>query len=63
MTDAPPFHYCALLPTGADPTPYRLLTTEGISSAEAGGRTFLQVAPDALHTLIVVDDRGAAERV
>ncbi|MDP3967645.1 MAG: fumarate hydratase [Nocardioides sp.] len=51
MTDQPPFLYSDLLPTGADPTPYRLLTTEGVSTVEAGGRTFLQVAPEALRTL------------
>ena len=33
------FTYTDLLPTGADETPYRLLTTEGVTTVEAGGRT------------------------
>jgi fumarate hydratase class I len=45
------FTYTDLLPTGPDETPYRLLTTEGVSTVDAGGRTFLQVAPEALRTL------------
>ena len=40
-----------LLPTGADDTPYRLVTTEGVSTFEAGGRTFLQVSPEAIRQL------------
>jgi fumarate hydratase class I len=47
----PEFAYTDLLPTGADDTPYRLLTTEGVSTVELGGRTFLQVAPEALTLL------------
>jgi fumarate hydratase class I len=45
------FAYTDLLPIGPDQTPYRLLTTEGVSTVEAGGRTFLQVAPEALRLL------------
>ena len=49
MTD---FSYEDLLPVGADETPYRLLTTEGVSVAEGpGGRQFLQVEPEALRLL------------
>ncbi len=51
MTAAPEFRYSDLLPTGLDDTPYRLLTTEGVSTMEAGGRTFLQVEPEALRML------------
>lgn len=51
MSADPEFQYSDLLPTGADDTPYRLVTTEGVSTFEAGGRTFLQVAPEALRTL------------
>ncbi|MFN8076662.1 MAG: fumarate hydratase [Kineosporiaceae bacterium] len=51
MPSAAQFAYTDLLPLGADPTPYRLLTTEGVSTVEAGGRTFLQVAPEALQLL------------
>ena len=49
MTD---FAYEDLLPVGADETPYRLLTTQGVSVAEGpGGRQFLQVEPEALRLL------------
>jgi fumarate hydratase class I len=49
----PDFAYSDLLPieSAPDATPYRLLTTEGVSTVEAGGRTFLQVAPEALRLL------------
>ncbi len=48
----PEFAYADLLPIGADETPYRLLTTEGVSVAEGpDGRQFLQVAPEALTLL------------
>lgn len=46
------FEYEDLLPIGPDQTEYRLLTTEGVSTVEGpGGRTFLQVAPEALRAL------------
>ncbi|MGW5570628.1 fumarate hydratase [Nocardia thailandica] len=48
---APEFRYSDLLPIGADDTPYRLLTTEGVSTFEANGRTFLKVEPEALRLL------------
>ncbi|MBO0855991.1 MAG: fumarate hydratase [Nocardia sp.] len=48
---APEFRYSDLLPTGADTTDYRLLTTDGVSTFEAGGRTFLQVEPEVLRML------------
>ncbi|MFE3543250.1 fumarate hydratase [Nocardia sp. NPDC059177] len=48
---APEFRYSDLLPIGADETPYRLLTTEGVSTFEHNGRTFLQVEPEALRLL------------
>jgi fumarate hydratase, class I len=47
----PNFRYSDLLPTGPDRTPYRLLTTDGISTFEAGGRTFLAVEPEAIRRL------------
>ena len=50
MSDAE-FLYSDLLPTGQDDTPYRLITTEGVSTFEANGRTFLQVAPEAIQRL------------
>ncbi|TDU91450.1 homodimeric fumarase (class I) [Kribbella voronezhensis] len=45
------FTYSDLLPLGADDTEYRLLTTEGVSTFTAGGRTFLQVDPAVLRML------------
>jgi fumarate hydratase class I len=45
------FSYSDLLPLGADDTEYRLLTTEGVSTFTAGGRTFLQVEPSVLQAL------------
>jgi fumarate hydratase class I len=45
------FRYSDLLPIGPDETPYRLVTTEGVSTFEAGGRTFLQDAPEAIQRL------------
>ncbi|MET0740468.1 MAG: fumarate hydratase [Candidatus Nanopelagicales bacterium] len=45
------FAYTDLLPIGADETPYRLITTEGVSTFEAEGRRFLQVEPEALQLL------------
>jgi fumarate hydratase class I len=47
----PDFEYSDLLPLGPDETPYRLLTTEGVSTVETAGRTFLQVEPEALRFL------------
>jgi fumarate hydratase class I len=47
----PEFSYTDLLPTGADETGYRLLTTDGISVASALGREFLQVEPEVLTQL------------
>ena len=54
MAEAP-FLYSDLLPTGKDDTPYRLITTEGVSTFEAAhqgqSRTFLQVEPEAIRRL------------
>jgi fumarate hydratase class I len=47
----PEFHYSDLLPTGPDETPYRRLTTDGVSTFEAGGRRFLTVEPEAIRLL------------
>jgi len=40
-----------MLPLGPDQTPYRLITSEGVETVEAAGRTFLQVSPEALRLL------------
>lgn len=46
------FAYEDLLPIGDDPTPYRLLTTQGVSTVQGpDGTTFLQVDPEALRLL------------
>ncbi|GAB2802960.1 fumarate hydratase [Streptomyces daliensis] len=47
----PEFTYTDLLPLGEDTTPYRLITSEGVSTFEADGRTFLKVEPEALRKL------------
>ena len=51
MSTEPEFRYSDLLPTGADDTPYRLVTTEGVSTFEADGQTFLRVSPEAIQQL------------
>jgi fumarate hydratase class I len=48
MTD---LAFTELLPTGPDETPYRLLTTDGVSTVEAAGRSFLEIEPAALTLL------------
>lgn len=45
------FRYSDLLPIGPDTTPYRLVTTEGVSTVEVEGQTFLKVAPEAIRRL------------
>ncbi len=45
------FAYSDLLPVGDDETPYRLITTEGVSTVEAAGRRFLSVEPEVLRLL------------
>ena len=51
MSEDADFRYSDLLPAGADDTPYRLVTAEGVSTFEADGQTFLRVAPEALRAL------------
>ena len=52
MPASPPaFQFQDMLPLGHDDTPYRLITTEGVSTFEAAGRTFLKVEPEALTRL------------
>jgi len=45
------FAYQEILPVGPDETPYRLLTTEGVSTFSADGREFLRVEPAVLTRL------------
>jgi fumarate hydratase, class I len=47
----PEFAYHELLPLGNDTTSYRLVTTEGVSTFEADGKTFLKVDPEAIRKL------------
>src|SRR3954469_11177271 len=42
------FQYQDMLPIGADPTPYRLLTTDFVSTFDAAGKTFVKIDPAAL---------------
>ncbi len=44
----PPFVYQDPLPLGADDTEYRLLTKDGVSTANFEGKEILKVAPEAL---------------
>ena len=57
VTDAA---FTELLPIGPDDTPYRLLTTDGVSTVDAAGRTFLEVAPKALTLLTATAFRDIA---
>jgi len=45
------FEYTDLLPLGEDTTTYRTLSTEGVSTFEANGETFLKVEPEAIQLL------------
>ena len=45
------FAYSDLLPLGPDNTEYRLISTEGVSTFEADGRTFLKIEPSAIRLL------------
>ena len=49
------FLYEDMLPIGADETPYRLVTSEGIETVEGpDGRTFLKIAPEVFEKLAEV---------
>jgi fumarate hydratase class I len=47
----PAFFYQDPFPLGADETEYRLLTREGVATAEFAGREILKIAPEALSQL------------
>ena len=52
MADAvTPAHFTELLPLGPDETPYRLVSTEGVSTFETPQGTFLKVEPAAISAL------------
>jgi fumarate hydratase class I len=48
---SPEFEFSELLPLGPDETPYRLLTTDGVSIVDTAAGQFVRVEPEAL-TLI-----------
>lgn len=50
----PEFIYEDLLPIGADDTEYRVVSTEGVSTFEADGKSFLKVSPEAIRNLTQV---------
>ncbi|MDQ1713882.1 MAG: fumarate hydratase, class [Frankiaceae bacterium] len=56
----PEFDYTDPLPLGPADTPYRLLTTDGVSTVEAAGREFLVVEPEALRLLTATAMRDIA---
>ena len=45
------FKYTELLPLGDDDTPYRLLTTDHVSTSQFDGKPILKVAPEGLEQL------------
>jgi fumarate hydratase class I len=47
----PEFIYEDLLPIGPDKTEYRKISSEGVSTFDADGRTFLKVTPEAIRNL------------
>jgi len=47
----PPFDFVDLLPIEPHDTPYRLLTSDGVSTFDAGGQRFVRVEPEALTLL------------
>ena len=47
----PDFQFQEMLPLAKDQTPYRLLTTDYVSTFEAGGKTFVNVEKEALRLL------------
>ncbi|OZG27141.1 fumarate hydratase [Williamsia sp. 1138] len=51
QASAPEFLYSDLLPTDGDDTPYRLITTEGVSTFDVDGQRFLKVDPEAIRAL------------
>lgn len=51
MSKAPDFNYAPMFQNGKDETEYRLLSKEGISTAEFEGKQILKVSPEALTLL------------
>ena len=51
MLAMPTFDFSPIFPLPHDDTPYRLLTTEGVSTFEARGKTFVAIEPSAITAL------------
>ena len=51
MAKTPEFKYAPMFQLGKDNTEYRLLTKEGVSTAEFEGKTILKVTKEALTLL------------
>jgi fumarate hydratase class I len=51
MLAMPSFDFSPIFPLPHDDTPYRLLTTEGVSTFEARGKTFVAIEPSAITAL------------
>lgn len=51
MSKAPDFNYAPMFQKGKDETEYRLLSKEGISTAEFEGKQILKISPEALTLL------------
>jgi len=45
------FHYSPMFPLGADPTPWKKLDIEGVTTTTCDGQTVLKIAPKALSDL------------
>ena len=54
------FEYSEILPLGEDTTEYRQISTEGVSTFEANGQTFLKVEPEAIQLLTATAMRDIA---
>ena len=51
MAKAPDFKYAPMFQLGEDKTEYRLISKEGVSTAEFEGKTILKVSKEALTLL------------
>ena len=56
----PECQYTDVLPLGADDTPYKLVTSEGVETVDLGGTRFLRVEPEALRLLAATAMRDIA---
>ena len=51
MANIPDFKYAPMFQLGEDKTEYRLISKEGVSTAEFEGKTILKVSKEALTLL------------